>query len=47
MFFIIEICSVKPDGNLKNVSGQKLKPIGGRCEFKSFSTSKHDVSKKP
>ena len=40
----MEIFGVKSDGYLKNVSGQKLRPIGGFYEYKSFSTLKHDVS---
>ena len=38
------ICGVKSDHYLKNVSGQKLRPIGGRYGYKSVLTSKHDVS---
>ena len=40
----MEIFGVKSDGYLKNESGQKLRPIGSRYEYKWFSTSKHDVS---
>ena len=40
----MKICDVKSDCYLKNVSGQKLRPIGGRYGYTSFLTSKYDVS---
>ena len=40
----MKICGVKSDGYLKNVIGQKLRPIGSRYEYKSFLSSKHEVS---